>query len=391
MYEIPLLVPSLKGNELKYLEECIETEWISSAGSFVELFEKKVAQYTGAKYAIACVNGTSALQVSLRVAGVETGDEVIVPTLTFISTINSIAYNGASPIFMDVDEYYNLDCEKVIDFISKNTFFKGGFTYNKTTKKKISAIIPVHVWGNPVYMDKIISFAKDRNISIVEDAAESLGSFYKDGKYAHKHTGTIGDFGCLSFNGNKIITTGGGGMILTDNFEKAKKVKYLTTQAKDDAIRYVHNEIGYNYRITNLQAAIGVAQIEQLKTILVQKKRIFSQYEKLFDNLIGVELTKRPIYAENNNWLNVIKISGSQSNYSINTIMKKLDKAKIESRPVWLLNHEQTPYKLCQTYRISNALALYKHSLCLPSSINLKNSDIVKVVEEIELSNAVFN
>ena len=191
----------------------------------MDLFEKKIAEYTGAKYSVACVNGTSALQVSLHLAGVQTGDEVIVPTLTFIAPVNAVAYNGASPVFMDADNYYNIDAEKTIEFINKETVFKDGFTFNKTTKKRVSAIIPVHVWGNAAWIDELVTLCQQRNIAIVEDAAESMGTRYINGEYSGRHTGTIGLLGCLSFNGNKIITTGGGGMILTNDVELAGKAK----------------------------------------------------------------------------------------------------------------------------------------------------------------------
>ena len=269
---MPLCVPTLKGNEWKYVKECIDTEWVSSAGKYVDLFEQNISEYTGSKYAVSCVNGTFAIQVSLRLAGVLPGDEVIVPTLTFIAPINAIAYNNASPVFMNADNFYNLDAGKTISFINNETVFKDGVTYNKSTNVKVAALLPVHVWGNACWLDELTELCRERNIAIVEDASESLGTFYKEGKYKGKHTGTIGKLGCISFNGNKILTTGGGGMILTDDEKLAEKAKYLTTQAKDDPIRYVHDEIGYNFRLTNIQAALGVAQLEQLPAILKRKK-----------------------------------------------------------------------------------------------------------------------
>ena len=275
---IPLCVPTLKGDEWKYVKECIDTEWVSSAGKYVDLFEQNISEYTGSKYAVACVNGTSAIQVSLRLAGVLPGDEVIVPTLTFIAPINAIAYNNASPVFMDADNFYNLDAGKTISFINNETVFKDGFTYNKSTNVKVAALLPVHVWGNACWLDELTELCRERNIAIVEDASESLGTFYKEGKYKGKHTGTIGKLGCLSFNGNKIITTGGGGMILTDDEKLAEKAKYLTTQAKDDPVRYIHHEIGHNFRLTNVQAALGVAQLEQLSGFLDRKRDIYRQY-----------------------------------------------------------------------------------------------------------------
>jgi len=371
MYKIPLSVPSLNGNEMQYVKECIDTEWVSSAGKYVDLFEQKITEYTGSKFAVACVNGTAAIQVSLRLAGVDAGDEVIVSTLTFIASVNAITYNNAIPIFMDADKYYNIDAEKTIKFIKNETVFKNGFTYNKKTNNKITAIIPVHVWGNACWLDELIELCNKQNIAIVEDACESLGTFYNAGKFKGKHTGAIGKLGCLSFNGNKIITTGGGGMILTNDESLAEKAKYLTTQAKDDPIRYVHDEIGYNYRLTNIQAALGVAQLEQLPGFLNRKREIFNQYQTAFDNMAGITLAGVPDYADNNHWLNLLQIDKKVYNEDREELMKRLEENGIQTRPVWKLNHEQKPYKDCQYYKVENANNLAKNSLCLPSSVNL--------------------
>ena len=380
MYKIPLSVPSLNGNEMQYVKECIDTEWVSSAGKYVDLFEQKITEYTGSKFAVACVNGTAAIQVSLRLAGVDAGDEVIVSTLTFIASVNAITYNNATPIFMDADKYYNLDSEKTIEFIKNETVFKNGFTYNKKTNNKITAIIPVHVWGNACWLDELIELCNKQNIAIVEDAAESLGTFYNNGKYEGKHTGTIGKLGCLSFNGNKIITTGGGGMILTDDKILAEKAKYLSTQAKDDPIRYVHNEIGYNFRLTNIQAALGVAQLEQLPSILKRKKEIYNFYQSTIENIDGLSLSKVPDYADSNNWLNLLKIDSKVYNQDREVLMKRLEGNGIQTRPVWKLNHEQKPYKDYQHFKVEKAKELVKNSLCLPSSANLSNENLNKIV-----------
>ena len=380
---IPLSVPSLNGNEMQYIKECIDTEWVSSAGKYVDLFEQKIAEYTGSKYAIACVNGTAAIQVSLRLASVEPGDEVIVSTLTFIASVNAITYNNAIPIFMDADKYYNIDAEKTIEFIKTETVFENGFTYNKKTNNKITAIIPVHVWGNACWLDELIELCNKQNIAIVEDACESLGTFYNAGKYKGKHTGTIGKLGCLSFNGNKIITTGGGGMILTDDESLAEKAKYLTTQAKDDPIRYVHDEIGYNLRLTNIQAALGVAQLEQLPAILKRKKEIYDFYQSMIENIEGLSLSKVPDYADNNHWLNLLQIDNKVYSEDHEVLMKRLENNGIQTRPVWKLNHEQKPYKDCQYYKIENAKKMVGNNLCLPSSSNLTNENLNKIVSQL--------
>jgi len=380
MYKIPLSVPSLNGNEMQYVKECIDTEWVSSAGKYVDLFEQKITKYTGSKFAVACVNGTAAIQVSLRLAGVDAGDEVIVSALTFIASVNAITYNNAKPIFLDADKYYNLDSEKTIEFIKNETVFKNGFTYNSKTNNKITAIIPVHVWGNACWLDELTDLCKKRNIAVVEDACESLGTFYNDGKYKGKHTGTIGKLGCLSFNGNKIITTGGGGMILTDDKILAEKAKYLSTQAKDDPIRYVHNEIGYNFRLTNIQAALGVAQLEQLPAIIKRKKEIYDFYQSTIENIEGLSLSKVPDYADNNHWLNLLQIDTGIYGDDREDIVKRLEENGIQTRPVWKLNHEQKPYKDCHYYKIEKAENLVNNSLCLPSSSNLSNENLNKIV-----------
>ena len=291
--------------------------------------------------------GTEALASSLF-GLIEPDDEVIVPTLTFIAPVNTIAYNGAEPVFMDADEYYNINAEKTIEFIKGETVFKDGFTVNKTTNKRITAIVPVHVWGNAAWMDELVPLCQQRNIMIVEDASESLGSVYKEGNFKGKHTGTIGKLGCLSFNGNKIITTGGGGMILTDDEKLSDKARYLTTQAKDDPVRYIHHEIGYNFRLTNIQAALGVAQLEQLPDFLERKQEIHRQYADAIKNIAGLTLAEGPDYARNNNWLNLAQIDSEIFGEDRESLMKRLEENGIQSRPVWALNHLQQPYRECQ-------------------------------------------
>jgi perosamine synthetase len=381
---IPLSVPSLKGNEWRYVKECIDTEWVSSAGKYVDSFEQKIAEYTGSKYAIACVNGTAAIQVSLRLAGVASGDEVIVPTLTFIAPVNAVAYNNAIPLFMDADKYYNIDVEKTIEFIKNETVFNNGFTYNKKTNKKISAILPVHMWGNACEFDSIIDLCKERNIAVVEDASESLGTVYTEGNFKGHHTGTIGELGCLSFNGNKIITTGGGGMILTDDEVMADRARYLTTQAKDDPVRYIHHEIGYNFRLTNIQAALGVAQLEQLTGFLKRKREIFQQYQTTLNDVDGLTISDVPSYSENNRWMILLQINKKTYGEDREELMQRLDANNIQTRPAWAPIHLQNPYRACQTYRIEKAEELVDNSLCLPSSTKLNNTDLGKIIRVLE-------
>ena len=383
MSKIPLSAPSFNGNEWKYVKECIDTEWVSTAGKFVERFENEIADFTRSKFAIACVNGTSALQVSLRLAGVKAGDEVITPTLTFIAPVNAIVYNSARPIFMDADNHYNLSSEKTIDFIKNETTFKNGHSYNNLTGARVSAILPVHIWGNPVFLDELHPLCKERNITLIEDASESLGSKYSKGTFKGKHTGTVGKIGCISFNGNKIITTGGGGAILTDDPKIADKAKYLTRQAKDDPIRYIHNDIGYNFRLTNIQAALGVAQLEQLQNILFLKKEIFKIYFDYLSDCDGLVIDNGPDYSENNHWLNIIKINKNVFGETPLELMHRLEQEGIQTRPVWTLNHIQKPYKTFQNYKIEKAKHLQKNSLCLPSSSSLTKKDIKYLTQQI--------
>ena len=379
---IPLSAPNIKGNAWKYIKECLDTEWVSSAGKYVDIFEEKLCDYTKSKYAIVCVNGTSSLQISIQLAGVLPGDEVIVPTLTFIAPVNAIRYNQATPVFMDVDRFYNLDIEKTLDFIKNETFFKKGITYNKKTKKRISCIIPIHMWGNAVWLDDLIEVCKEKNISVVEDSSESLGTYYLSGKFKNKHTGTIGKFGCLSFNGNKIMTSGGGGAILTDNESLYLKAKYLVTQAKDDPIRYIHNEIGYNFRLTNIQAALGVAQLEQLKYFLENKYYIYKKYKVGVSKIKGLSIADVPDYSKNNLWMILLKIN-KEYGESREDLMVRLGGKKIQTRPSWFPIHLQKPYLKYQKYHIDLANKLVEKSLCIPSSTNLSNKDQDLVIESL--------
>ena len=382
---IPLSVPTLRGNEWNYVNECLDMEWVSSAGKYVDLFEQKISEYTGAKYAVACVNGTSALQVSLLLAGVQPGDEVIVPTLTFIAPVNAIRYNGAEPVFMDADKYFNIDIEKTINFIFKETRFEKGFTINQSTNRRIFAIILVHVYGNAVNIEPLLDICKQRNITIIEDAAESLGTKYQNGRLAKKHTGTIGTLGCLSFNGNKIVTSGGGGMILTDDGDLAGKAGYLTTQAKDDPVRYVHHEIGYNFRLTNIQAALGAAQLEQLPRFLKKKKEIFKTYKEKIDLIPGLNVANVPEYADNNHWMVSIQIDNKQYGKDRDALAIYLANNNIQTRPVWYLNHLQKPYRNCQHYKIEKAVDLLAKTLNIPASVSISENQINFVVDNLSM------
>ena len=383
--KIPLSVPNFIGKEWKYIKECLDDRWVSSAGKFVELFESRISEYTKSNFSVACINGTSAIHISLLLAGVKPNEEVIVPCLTFIAPINAVRYCNANPIFMDCDDFFNLDIEKTIDFITKETYTSDkGFAINKATDKRISALLVTHVFGNAASLDKLVGICKKRRIKIIEDASESLGTFYTESPLKGKHTGTIGSFGCLSFNGNKIITAGGGGMILTDSKSSAEKAVYLTTQAKNDPLKYIHNEVGFNYRLSNLQAAVGVAQLEKLPKFLKLKKNIFSLYSDGISSISGLEINPVPKFASNNHWLNLLKIDKNKYGKDSQSLMAYLNKNLIESRPIWFLNHQQKPFKNFQNYRIENAPGLVQNSLCLPSSTNLKKEDVEKIIAYLD-------
>ncbi len=381
---IPLSVPNMCGDELENLRECIDTGWLSTSGKYVEIFEKKMSDFVGSKHAIGCMSGTAALHVSLRLLGVKPQDEVIVPSLTFISPVHAIIYNFASPIFMDCDDYYNLDVSKTMDFIKNETYFENGSTYNKKSKKKITAIIPIHIWGNAVWLEDLIKLCDERNIKVLEDASESVGTFYTEGNYSKKHTGTIGSIGCLSFNANKIMTTGGGGMIITDDDYIAEKAHYLVSQAKDDPLRYIHNEVGYNYRLTNLHAAIGVSQISRLQDFLKRKKDIYKKYVEELNKIDGLEMALLPKYSNNNHWLSILQIS---KKYPLTTeeLIENLNNKGIQVRPVWHLNHLQKHLKHYESYKIEKASKLVNMSICLPSSSNLNEIDLNFVINSLKI------
>lgn len=382
--KIPLSIPEISGNEWKYVKDCLDTNWVSSAGKYVDLFEKKICEFTNSKYAIACVNGTAALHVSLLLSNVKDGDEVIVPTLTFIATINAVKYCGAEPVFMDSDDFYNIDILKTIEFLKEETEMSDGICINRNSGKKISAIIPVHIFGNAVMLDELFIECEKRNIEIIEDATESLGTSYTKGKFKGRSTGTIGRFGCFSFNGNKIITTGGGGMILTQNESDYKKAKYFTTQAKDDEVNYIHNEIGYNYRLTNIQAALGVAQMERLNEYLEIKRKNFNLYKLELNEIDGLCIASTPEYAENNNWMYALQIDKSKYGSSRDEVMEALEIQGIQSRPVWYLNHLQKPFIDNYSYKIENAIKLHEITLNIPCSVSLNDTDRMKVINSLQ-------
>lgn len=359
---IPLHRPVFVGNEKQYLIECIDSNFVSSVGEKVTNFEKLIAEFTGSKFAIATGTGTSALHICLHLDGLASGDEVITQALTFVATCNAISYCNASPVFIDVDrDTMGMSPVALENFLNEFCEIRDNFTYNKSTGKRVKACVPMHTFGIPCRIVEISSICKKWNISLVEDAAESLGSFYN-----HKHTGTFGDFGSLSFNGNKIITTGGGGMILTDNESLAKRSKHVTTTAKvPHPYEFAHDEIGFNYRLPNLNAALGCAQVEQLHSILESKKQIYRQYKIFFDDH-GIKMAKSLPSCDSNNWLNAI-ILNDKSERDI--FLDYTNRNGVMTRPIWNLMSELPMYKCCQRYELENSYWLQNRVVNIPSSV----------------------
>lgn len=377
---IPLSVPNLKGKELEYVIHAVETEWVSTGGPYVTHFEEKIAEYVHSKGAVACQNGTAGLHIALEVCGVTNKDEVIVPTLTFIAAVNPVKYIGAEPVFMDCDDSLTMDAEKLLAFCENECSFSGEELINNKSHKQIKAIIVVHVFGNIADMGKIMEIADRYKLKVIEDATEALGSYYIQGKYKGRHAGTIGKVGVYSFNGNKIITTGGGGMIVSDDEELLNHAKHLTTQAKSDELFYTHDEIGYNYRMTNLQAALGLAQLEQLEGFIKIKKENYDAYKKGLSNMDELKILPFKPGIRPNYWFYALYCNESYQ-LSRDEVIHYLASKKIQSRPIWGLISDQKPYIGSQTYRIENAQKYLEHIVNIPCSSNLKKEDVEYVIE----------
>lgn len=379
---IPLSVPNLKGNELKYVTTAVETEWVSTGGPYVNEFEKKIAGYVHAKGAVSCQNGTAGLHTALMVAGVSKDDAVIVPTLTFIAAVNPVKYIGAEPIFMDCDDSLCMDAEKLEDFCANECDFMDGMLVDRQTKRHIKAMLVVHVFGNMADMEAILSIARKYNITLIEDATEAIGTYYTKGIFKGKYAGTIGDIGVYSFNGNKIITTGGGGMLVSDNEEYLHRAKHLTTQAKSDELYYTHDEVGYNYRMTNLQAALGLAQLEQLEDFISVKERNYKRYRELFAGANGLRLLPFRDGIRSNLWFYSLYVDGFALDRD--ELIRYLAENKIQSRPIWGLIHEQKPYLGARSYKITKAYEYWRHVVNIPCSTNLSLEDVERVAECIK-------
>lgn len=362
---VPLHVPYFSGNEKSYLNECIDSTYVSSVGKFVDRFEDMVAEYTGAKKAVVCVNGTNALHMAMMLVGVERDDEVITQALTFIATCNAISYIGAHPVFIDVDlDTMGLSPVAVEKWLIANAELKNGTCYNKNNGRRIKACVPMHTFGHPVHLDELVEVCAKYHIELVEDAAESLGSFYKG-----KHTGTFGKVGAISFNGNKTITTGGGGMLLFNDEELAKYAKHLTTQAKvPHRWDFVHDHIGYNYRMPNINAALGCAQMENLEAILLNKRETAEQYKAFFAQNPDIEFFTEPENCQSNYWLNVILLKDKNAQ---NEFLQSTNDHGIMTRPVWGLMNKLEMFKDCQTDGLENTSWFEDRVVNIPSSVKL--------------------
>jgi perosamine synthetase len=376
---IPLIVPEIRGNEWRYVKECLDTNWVSSVGAFVDRFERDIATRVGTPCAVATVNGTSALHVALLVAGVEPEDEVLVSTLTFIAPVNAIRYVGAWPVFIDAEpDYWQMDPAGVVDFLERGCRWHEGALYNRRTGRRVTAVIPVHILGHPVNFDPILDVARKYRLNVIEDATETLGGSYKG-----REVGSLGDIACFSFNGNKMITTGGGGMLVTANEEWAQKAKYLTTQAKDEPIEYVHREIGYNYRLTNLLAAMGCAQLEQLDTYLVAKRRIANRYAQELQSIPGISLMKEASWARSSWWMYTILVNEAVFGVGSRELMRSLNSKKIQTRPLWQPIHNSEAHRGRNTHEMPVADKLYQRALSLPCSAGLSEEEQSRVIKEV--------
>ncbi len=359
--------PVFNGKESSYLGECINSTYVSSVGPFVDRFEFDLEEYTGAKHAIATVNGTAALHVALLLAGVEPDDEVLIPSLSFVATANAVSYCGAVPHFVDCNEAtLGLDATALREWLLSTTEKISGFTTNRTTGRRISAIVPMHTFGHPCDIDEILAVAQEFKLALVEDAAESLGSWFEG-----KHAGTFGLLGALSFNGNKIITTGGGGAILTDNPELALRAKHLTTTAKvPHRWGYVHDEIGFNYRLPNINAALGCAQLEQLPEFLASKRRLFDRYSDAFSGLDGVKIFHEPTGRASNYWLQTL-ILDQEDAVQRDAILETSNDSGVMTRPTWTLLHKLAPYADCPRAPLPISESLEMRIINVPSSAGL--------------------
>lgn len=376
---IPLIVPEIRGNEWAYVKECLDTNWVSSVGSYVDRFEQMTAEVAGTRYAVATGSGTAALHIALMLAGVERGDEVLVSTLTFIAPANTIRYVGAHPVFIDADPlYWQMDPIAVTRFLEQECERDGSVFRNRRTGRRVRAILPVHILGHPVDLDPILEIAARHNLPVIEDATEGLGASYKG-----RGLGSLGQTGCFSFNGNKIITTGGGGMLVTNDAALAKRARYLTTQAKDDPIEYIHNEVGYNYRLTNVLAALGCGQMEQLQNYIDNKRAIAARYHEALAHVPGITLPAQAEWASSTYWMYTILVDEEVTRISSRELLRELHARKIQTRPLWQPMHHSLAHQGAEPRSCPVADGLHRQALSLPCSVGLTPSAQAVVTDAI--------
>lgn len=379
---IPLSVPNFEGNERKYVDDAVDQGWVSTGGAYITQLEKQIAEFINAEDVAACQSGTSAIHLSLVEAGVKPGDIVLVPPLTFIAAVNPVRYQFADPVFIDCDDSFCMDPDKLKEFCEQQCEYKdGGLYYNQ---KHVKAIIVVHVFGNMADMVSIMDIAQKYNITVIEDATEALGTKYIEGPLAGKYAGTIGDFGAFSFNGNKIITTGGGGAVTSRHSKLVSHIRYLSTQAKDDVHYYIHNEVGYNYRMTNVQAAIGVAQMEMLGEYINRKQNNYEQYKKLFDGFDLAKLVGFRDGTSSNKWFYSLEINRDKIKASMRDIIRLLDERGIQTRAIWGLINEQIPYLNDISYKIEKAAYYAERILNIPSSTQITTDEVEYVASQVK-------
>ncbi|EHP51093.1 aminotransferase DegT [Odoribacter laneus] len=360
---VPLSVPKFMGNEKKYLEECIDTTFVSSVGKFVDRFENDMAAYTGAKKAVVCVSGTSALHMAMMLVGVERNDEVLTQALTFIATCNAISYIGAHPVFIDVDkDTMGLSPIAVKNWLAKNAEIRNGECFNKNTGRRVKACVPMHTFGHPIHIEELIQICEEYHIEVVEDAAESIGSLYKG-----KHTGTFGKVSAISFNGNKTITTGGGGMMLFNDGELAAKAKHLTTQAKvPHRWEFRHDHIGYNYRMPNINAALGCAQLENIDKFIESKRQVAAEYTELFKNVDGIDFFTEPENTFSNYWLNAVILKDKAAQQAF---LQQTNDNGVMTRPIWELMNRLPMFEHCENDGLENTIWFADRVVNIPSSV----------------------
>ena len=381
---IPLSIPNFEGNERQYVDDAVAQGWVSTGGAYITLLEKEMAAFLNTEEVAACQSGTSGLHLALIDAGVQSDDIVIVPSLTFIAAVNPVRYQFAETVFMDCDDSLCIDPIKIEDFCEKECEFRKGHLIHRESGKCVKAVVVVHVFGNMADMEAITDIAERYNLIVIEDATEALGTKYTAGRFTGKYAGTIGDYGVFSFNGNKIITTGGGGAVTAKKVAAIRHMRYLSTQAKDDPLFYVHNEIGYNYRMTNVQAAIGVAQLEELQEFIGRKQKNYDLYRREFDGCPYCELLKFREGTDSNKWFYSLKIDFSQFNFQVRDLISILQKKGIQTRAIWSLIHHQKPYRDSIAYRIEDAEKYSASILNIPCSTQITESEIRLVARQIK-------